>query len=233
MTQDTFSSFLNQTDNNIGHSVIEQGLATMGFHLGDGKNQISLNWHEPRLDDHDRHRPLVLVASSSLLSKIRPEFDEQGGTWSDRILAIFEHKEKGTIAVCNIGVGGLDSEVQDVNDLEKDAQKVWGTILERGGGGKVWVREKISKRIRGAHNTSALGCPSFALLDKKLPEISRSLYPKRILLTGDASKYYNFIFPVEAFPKAEFFYIPQSSNDVARALDGRGLRGVLVPHSGG
>jgi hypothetical protein len=99
-----------------------------------------------------------------------------------------------------------------------------------GGGGKVWVREEISKRILGAHNTSALGCPSFALLDKKLPEISRSLYPKRILLTGDASKHYNFIFPVEAFPKAEFFYIPQSSNDVARALDGRGLK-VLRPTS--
>lgn len=225
----TWVDFLESTDNNIGHAVIERGLQELGFSQGSRGKRIAKSWEKARQGFVFLSNKTVFVTSSSLYGGHAIGFDEQGGKWGERLLAFLGRNSRRPALICNLGIGAVLNTVDTVKDLTLDAQRQVQAISANRNT-FVWFREPLSEATLKPHlqnDSESLGCPSFALLRRELGDIERLFKLRRVVLTGAAIGIYGEIFPKSLFPTLEFFFIPQSSSERnAEQIDSRKITTV-------
>jgi hypothetical protein len=175
------------TMNNVGHWLIEAGFEKIFEKAKEPDSRIvdvAYNWLPDRRILESR-RPLILVSSSSLVSRHRPDFDQQGSDWADFAVKLLRQRDRPTLLL-NIGVGGVENELRGAEDLSENALSQIEAMADHENL-TVWAREQITQEILERVfqiKSAVLGCPSFALLETQVAPFV--LGGKRIVLTGAA-----------------------------------------------
>lgn len=200
--------------NNIGHVAIESGLKNLINWRLKSKVTVSYNWMYPTPSVLAKKKPLVFVSSSGLMCSSRPDFDEQGITWSQILKQVLEVSSARSVLVCNLGANGPVDSLLDFDSLIPGGEMQLAALRYRKP--KIWARGEISKNFIEectGIQASSLGCPSFSLLTRRVHINETIRSPKRLLIHGDGYKFLELLSKKFHIQADEILWIPQSREE--------------------